>query len=1137
MRKYIFYTTLFLGLAGFAQNSDLKPLNEYITATLKKENSEIEYKITATNTNDLGVTIYYGIQTYQNYSIVGTEFNAIVSKGELISLNHHFLVNPSSINKINVYKTSAAAVLQFLVKDYPIKAVEIVETNSGEYNYVNQDLSDEPIKIYKKWMLIEDKLIPVYEVSLYEKDHQHWYNTIVDASTKQILNRVDWVAECDSKPEIFRNISKSTKPINPSEDKIESTHANSGYRVFAMPLESPNHGSRTFEEDPENIDASPYGWHDVNGIAGAEYTITRGNNVWASEDKNDDNSPGYSPDGGSSLIFDYDYDITKSAALYTDASITNLFYWNNLMHDVWWHYGFDEQSGNFQQNNYSRGGFGGDYVNADAQDGSGSNNANFATPPDGQNPRMQMYLWSSNSAGDHFQVNSPSFATGKYTSSTAVFGPRLTKTPITDNLVLVNSGGSEARRGCSALQNATQVNGKIAFIERGSCTFVQKVKNAQNAGAIAVVIFDSTANNPIDLGGTDNSITIPSIMIRKNDGQYILGLLASQNVSVSLYDSSTTGAITFDSDFDNGVIAHEYGHGISNRLTGGAANASCLTNQEQMGEGWSDFFALVMTHEAGDAATDLRGIGTYVSNEQTTGSGIRNYPYSTDINNSSYTYNNIKSFSVPHGVGSVWCSMLWDMYWLFIDEYGYDSDIYEGTGGNNMAMQLVIDGMKLQPCSPGFVDGRDAILLADRLRNGGKNQKIIWDAFARRGLGYDASQGSSNSRSDGISAFNFPPYLNGELVLEKEAEKQSVNNENLTYKITVSNFNDYTISDIVLKDTLVPEVQLINATLSCNATVANNVISFKVDSLVAGDSFVCYYTVIPKLSETTKVLWLDNIEDGEKNWTKSTTLGNSGFEITTARKKSGARSWFVPNDATSSDYALQSSFDITGNAPALSFSHFYNSEESWDGAVVEYKLENGSWIDAEELFIANGYNSTISVNPQSSLSGRKAFTGSSDSFINSKIDFSGYIGSTIDVRFRFASDGAEASEGWYIDDIQLEDLATIKNYVHCAYADSKEKRTGVLTIITGEGNEVSIKEREIANSIEVYPNPTSGIINIVSDKNEEMSITLYDIAGKLLYQANTKSTFKLDLRTYNSGVYVLEISIKGTKTQRRVIKE
>ena len=74
--------------------------------------------------------------------------------------------------------------------------------------------------------------------------------------------------------------------------------------------------------------------------------------------------------------------------------MTNLFYWVNILHDLYYHYGFDEKSGNFQENNYGRGGAQNDSVQAEAQDGGGVNNANFATPPDGQRPRMQLYLWT-----------------------------------------------------------------------------------------------------------------------------------------------------------------------------------------------------------------------------------------------------------------------------------------------------------------------------------------------------------------------------------------------------------------------------------------------------------------------------------------------------------------------------------------------------------------------------------------------------------------------------------------------------------------------------------------------------------------------------------------------------------------------
>lgn len=89
------------------------------------------------------------------------------------------------------------------------------------------------------------------------------------------------------------------------------------------------------------------------------------------------------PDGGAELKFQFPIDFKRQPKTYLNASVTNLFYWNNVLHDLLYQYGFDEVAGNFQQNNFDRGGEQGDAVIANAQDGAGYNNANFATPPDG----------------------------------------------------------------------------------------------------------------------------------------------------------------------------------------------------------------------------------------------------------------------------------------------------------------------------------------------------------------------------------------------------------------------------------------------------------------------------------------------------------------------------------------------------------------------------------------------------------------------------------------------------------------------------------------------------------------------------------------------------------------------------------
>jgi hypothetical protein len=275
-----------------------------------------------------------------------------------------------------------------------------------------------------------------------------------------------------------------------------------------------------------------------------------------------------------------------------------------------------------------------------------------------------------------------------------------------------------------------------------------------------VVVINNVPGNPIVMGagaGAPAPITIPSLMTTDVAGALIRQQLAAgEEVRVSL---KNTPSPEVDGDFDNGIIVHEYGHGISTRLTGGRL-VNCLGGQaEQAGEGWSDWFALMMTMKEGDTRTKVRGIGTYASNQPTTGSGIRPAPYTTDfaVNNYTYGRTNNTTLSQPHGIGFVWATALWDMTWDMIDRYGYSDDLYKGKGGNNMAMQLVIDGLKMQPCAPGFVDGRNAILAADLANYGGANQELIWRAFAKRGVGFSASQGAANSRTDQVEAFDLPP--------------------------------------------------------------------------------------------------------------------------------------------------------------------------------------------------------------------------------------------------------------------------------------------------------------------------------------------------------------------------------------------
>lgn len=162
------------------------------------------------------------------------------------------------------------------------------------------------------------------------------------------------------------------------------------YRVFAN---HPNVSAHTLVNGPApgTSVASPNGWLGTS-------TTTIGNNVDAYLDRNNDN---VADTGGRPVSSTQNFDFAWNGSISpTDpsnqpAAVTNLFYLNNVLHDRLYGYGFTESAGNFQTDNFNRGGAGNDPVNAEAQDGGGTNNANFATPSDGSRPRMQMYIWTN----------------------------------------------------------------------------------------------------------------------------------------------------------------------------------------------------------------------------------------------------------------------------------------------------------------------------------------------------------------------------------------------------------------------------------------------------------------------------------------------------------------------------------------------------------------------------------------------------------------------------------------------------------------------------------------------------------------------------------------------------------------------
>ena len=708
-----------------------------------------------------GVTHVYLQQQHKGIDVYGALLTVNVARdGSVISVGNRFVTDLAAraggqrARKAAVEAARAAAGNLGLKPSKPLEVLNRRGSASEKTTISHGGIAEGAIEAELVWLPTDGAVRLAWSVRLDEADH--WWNSFVDAETGAVLEQVDLIIHEDAKA-----TGEAVAPSSATAAALPTFPAtdNASYRVFPIPMESPSDGDRVLVQNPADPSASPFGWHDTNAAAGPEFTVTRGNNVHAYADRDNNNvpDPGSDPDGGPSLTFDFPLDLDSRPFDSQAAMVTNLFYWNNVIHDVMHNYGFDEASGNFQQTNYTGLGLGSDYVRAEAQDGSGRNNANFGTDVDGVRPRMQMFEWRS-SAPNPIVVNSGPLAGLTFFGPMAGFGESLFSTgPITGPVQVVNDGVGVTSDGCEPF---TLPAGTIAMADRGTCTFTVKVKNAQNTGSPAAIVVQNIAGPATAMGGADPSITIPSVMITLDDGNTFK---ANPGNVVTMSDG-TGGVPDRDSDLDNGVIAHEYGHGISNRLTGGPNVIGCLNSNvhlEHMGEGWSDFYALVLTTSPSDTATTARGVGSYVSFQPADGPGIRPTPYSTDTGVNPSTYDSIKdtvNISQPHGVGYVWNTMLWEVYWNLVEKYGYNANVYDDwfTGGNNLAIQLVTDGLKFQPCGPGFVDGRDAILDADQALTGGANYCEIWRGFAKRGLGTGAVQGLSTSRTDNSQDFTVP---------------------------------------------------------------------------------------------------------------------------------------------------------------------------------------------------------------------------------------------------------------------------------------------------------------------------------------------------------------------------------------------
>ncbi|ACA88026.1 rhombosortase-dependent M36 family metallopeptidase [Shewanella woodyi] len=883
---------------------------------------------------------------------------------------------------------------------------------------------------------------------------------------------------------------------------LTSHAADFNYRIYAdedgKPWDSP-HGNVMPAPEGSDVDAyltAPY--LDAPMVAlthgpistmdpwlADDATSTMGNNVTAYVDAiapqgltNGD----YLAETTSSNTFDYKYDDSEAEYSVNNrkAAIVNLFLMNNYLHDDYYDHGFDEAAGNAQTLNYDRGGVEGDALNVEVQDNSGFNNANMSTPADGGSPRMQMYLWETTQAvnGVDFGVTATSHASIGMLEDLgfAGFGPDVFE--VSGDLVRLVDATDPVNDGCEAATNAAELAGKIAIIDRGACNFTQKVKNAQDAGSIAVIIANNRDGDAtITMGGSDDTITIPSMMVSQNEGAAIYALLdADETVTVDMFKNDLSRVFK-DSSWDNAIVAHEWGHYISNRLVGNGSGLS--SNQARsMGEGFGDFHALLFgSEEADNLVTGNEnyagsyGDTTYVASFV---NGIRQFPYSTnmDINPSTFAY--VESNPQVHASGSVYGVMLWDAFIGLVNDERHTFD-----EAKDLMKDYLVAGYKMMPMAPTFTEGRDA-LLAAAYANDEDDYKVILGAFARRGMGLGAKSPSrfSTDHADVVESYktDLATYTVAEHELDTNYEGMTVgycSSDNIldkgetgTVSFTIQNGGNQALTgltgEIVVESdhdvTFANDGMVTFDDVALFGSTTSSPIEFTLNEAATGDELVLKF--VPELAEGMEAdeYMLSTIVNVD--FETRELVGSTQYEDlnTLSRLNDFTETVIVGGEMAKGTFGLDQWDDTdglisgTGNSftsdvgyetrPTsvgfdgeftVSFWHLYNLETGYDGAVVEVSVNGGDWVDVTDMgatFAGDGYTDTGLDNTEAAIAGRSTFSGFN--YGAETINFGESLnGNQVQFRFRIATDSAVVPDpvsgfasGWYIDDITFTNTQT-----------------------------------------------------------------------------------------------------------------
>jgi len=931
-----------------------------------------------------------------------------------------------------------------------------------------------PAQVMPVYFPVAGRLVPAYSIELLARragdGSRQGYEYVLDASDGRVLHRRNRIVSDVYSYQVWAD-ADGTPQDGPQED----------YTPHPRGV-------------PDGIEPAfvPPGFVAVDGLVHSDgrvdpwlplgATKTAGNNVRAYADHYDPDGFTEGKDTQASVLpdthdFHYEY-VTRMGPLASEsqkhAAVVQLFYTTNWLHDYFYSSGFDELAGNAQDDNYGRGGVGGDALRAEAQNlGPNAlmrNNALTYVTPDGRPPVMEFYLWEVPEERS-FTVSGNTYATGR-----AMFGAQ--DFEITSRLVLADDGTALKSDGCQPLQN--DVEGAIVLADRGNCKYELKAANAQAANAAGVIIINNLANEkPPAMNEAEEPFdaTIPTLSISYEDGRAIKGKLAIEPLDGTMTRISSAER---DGTIDNAIVAHEWGHLLHLRLVE-CSSLQCIAQSE----GWADFIALHMMVREGDTLDGAYGLASYSTQilGESAYYGIRRVPYSRDPAKNALRFRHVSDGqplpgqhplresgvenSEVHNAGEIWASMLFDGYLALLEETRKANPrIASFSEARRRMADYMVAGMMLAPVDPTFTEQRDALLMA-ALAQEPRDMLLLAKAFAGRGAGTCAVSPSRDSIDfTGVEEGDeLRPNMHFEVVPISDALRSCdadgvLDAEESGYvQVHITNSGPVALTGATL------QVSVNTAALSFPQGTTFDVgevlpfssitmrVPFELEPSLTAPQEVAFEVALShpsacqprvnqrrfeKFNYDSVPSMRDTVEGPESTWRATMLEGDvkEAWRIVGVPPDNREHVWYAPDGEDFADTVLETPLleIAAGERFRVTFKHRYSfayqveplSGETyyWNGGVIELSRDKGETWEDVRAYTDPGYGGTISTETSNNLGGRLAYVAENPSWPSMEtttLDFGTSLrGESVKLRFRFGSAWYFEAHGWEIDDVAVE---------------------------------------------------------------------------------------------------------------------